>query len=221
MDLPEQQKTMTPQDLETRARAAKVIPVLTVKGPEDAVPLCEALVAGGLDVLEITLRTEGGLRAISALRKALPNAIIGAGTLLSADHIKEAVSAGSQFLVTPGTNEKLAHALRDSNVAALPGAATVSEMLMLAEANFHRQKFFPAEPAGGAAYLKAVIAPLPFLKFCPTGGIDMAKARGYLAIPNVMCVGGSWVAPAEAVSKQDWKTITTLAKAARVMTSAA
>jgi 2-dehydro-3-deoxyphosphogluconate aldolase / (4S)-4-hydroxy-2-oxoglutarate aldolase len=210
---------MTPQDLETRARAAKVIPVLTVKGPEDAVPLCEALVAGGLDVLEITLRTEGGLKAIAALRKALPNAIIGAGTLVTADHVKEAASAGSQFLVTPGTTEKLTHSLRDCGIPALPGAATVSEMLMLAEAGFHRLKFFPAEPAGGVAYLKSVIAPLPFLKFCPTGGIDMAKARAYLAVPNIMCVGGSWVAPAEAVMKKDWKTITTLAKAARTMTA--
>jgi 2-dehydro-3-deoxyphosphogluconate aldolase / (4S)-4-hydroxy-2-oxoglutarate aldolase len=210
---------MTPQDLETRCRAAKVIPVLTVKGPDDAVPLCEALFAGGLDVLEITLRTEGGLRAIAALRKALPNAIIGAGTLLSPDHVKEAVSAGSQFLVTPGTPAKLIQALHDSGVVALPGSATITEMLMLAEAGFHRLKFFPAEPAGGVPYVKSVMGPLPFLKFCPTGGIDMSKARSYLALPNVMCVGGSWVAPADAVANKDWKVITTLAKAARAMSA--
>jgi 2-dehydro-3-deoxyphosphogluconate aldolase / (4S)-4-hydroxy-2-oxoglutarate aldolase len=210
---------MTPQELETHCRAAKVIPVLTVKGPEDAIPLCEALFAGGLDVLEITLRTEGGLKAIAALRKALPQAIVGAGTLLTADHVKEAVDAGSQFLVTPGTTPKLIQALHDCKVAALPGAATVTEMLALAEAGFHRLKFFPAEPAGGINYIKSVVAPLPFLKFCPTGGIDMAKARAYLAVSNIMCVGGSWVAPGEAVAKKDWKTVTTLAKAARLMTA--
>ena len=212
---------MTPSfsaaDLEARCRAAKVIPVLTVKGAEDAIPLCAALVAGGLDVLEITLRTEGGLKAIAALRKALPNAIIGAGTLLTPAQVTEAVDAGSQFLVTPGTTPKLLQALHDCKVPALPGSATVSEMLALMEAGFTRLKFFPAEPAGGASYLKAVTAPVPQLKFCPTGGIDVVKARGYLAIPNVMCVGGSWVAPADAIANKDWPTITALAAAARGM----
>jgi 2-dehydro-3-deoxyphosphogluconate aldolase / (4S)-4-hydroxy-2-oxoglutarate aldolase len=209
---------MTPADFEARCRAVKVIPVLTLRSAEEALPICEALVAGGLDVLEITLRTEGALKALSALRKAMPQALIGAGTLLNQAQVKEAVAAGSQFLVTPGTTENLAVALKDSGVPSLPGASSISEMLMLAEAGFQRLKFFPAEAAGGAPFLKAVSGPLPFLKFCPTGGIDMAKARIYLQNPNVMCVGGSWVTPADVVAKKDWKMISTLAKAAKAMT---
>lgn len=189
-----------------------VIPVLTVHGPDDALPLARALVAGGLDVLEVTLRTEGALRAIEAMAHALPNAVIGAGTVLSASQVNESMSAGARFLVSPGSTIKLAAAAADRNAPLLPGVATASEAMAMAELGHHVLKFFPAEPAGGAAYLKSLAAPLPHLVFCPTGGIDVVKAKTYLALPNVVCVGGSWVTPPDAVKAGDWTTITRLAK---------
>lgn len=189
-----------------------VIPVLTVDGPDDAVPLARALVAGGLDVLEVTLRTEGALRAIEAIAKAVPDAIIGAGTVLSASQVDEAMSAGATFLVSPGSTLKLSEAAAHRNAPLLPGVATVSEAMAMAEMGHHILKFFPAEPAGGVAYLKSLGAPLPHLVFCPTGGIDVVKAKSYLALSNVICVGGSWVTPSEALKAGDWARITELAK---------
>jgi 2-dehydro-3-deoxyphosphogluconate aldolase/(4S)-4-hydroxy-2-oxoglutarate aldolase len=208
---------MTIAELEARCRQAKVIPVLTVQGEADAVPLCRALAAGGLDVLEITLRSEGALRALAAVRAALPDAIVGAGTLLTASQVDEAVSAGAQFLVTPGATESIVAALAGCMAPALPGTSTIGEMMRLREAGFRHLKFFPAEPAGGAPFLRAVAGPLPDLVFCPTGGIDAAKARGYLGLRSVMCVGGSWVAPPDAVAKGDFAAVTALAQAARAM----
>lgn len=189
-----------------------VIPVLTVNGPEDAVPLARALAAGGLDVLEVTLRTEGALRAIEAMAHALPDAVIGAGTVLSASQVNESMSAGAKFLVSPGSTHKLADAAAQRGAPLLPGVATASEAMAMAEMGHHVLKFFPAEPAGGVAYLKSLAAPLPHLTFCPTGGIDAAKAKSYLALSNVVCVGGSWVTPADAVKAGDWGRITQLAK---------
>ena len=194
-------------------KRAPVIPVLTVHGPDDAVPLAQALVEGGLPVLEVTLRTEGALKAIEAIAHAVPDAIVGAGTVLSASQVEEARSAGSRFLVSPGSTIKLAEAAAHAGVPLLPGVATASEAMAMAELGFHILKFFPAEPAGGVAYLKSLSAPLPHLVFCPTGGIDEAKAKSYLALPNVVCVGGSWITPADAVKAGDWKRITELAKA--------
>jgi 2-dehydro-3-deoxyphosphogluconate aldolase/(4S)-4-hydroxy-2-oxoglutarate aldolase len=194
-------------------KRAPVIPVLTVHGPDDAVPLAQALVEGGLPVLEVTLRTEGALKAIEAIAHAVPDAIVGAGTVLSASQVEEARSAGSRFLVSPGSTLKLAEAAAHAQVSLLPGVATASEAMAMAELGFHILKFFPAEPAGGVAYLKSLSAPLPHLVFCPTGGIDEAKAKSYLALPNVVCVGGSWITPADAVKAGDLKRITELAKA--------
>jgi 2-dehydro-3-deoxyphosphogluconate aldolase / (4S)-4-hydroxy-2-oxoglutarate aldolase len=194
-------------------KRAPVIPVLTVHGPDDAVSLAQALVEGGLPVLEVTLRTEGALKAIEAIAHAVPDAIVGAGTVLSASQVEEARSAGSRFLVSPGSTLKLAEAAAHAQVSLLPGVATASEAMAMAELGFHILKFFPAEPAGGVAYLKSLSAPLPHLVFCPTGGIDEAKAKSYLALPNVVCVGGSWITPADAVKAGDWKRITELAKA--------
>ena len=192
---------------------APVIPVLTVHGPDDAVPLAQALVDGGLPVLEVTLRTEGALKAIEAIAHAVPDAIVGAGTVLSASQVEEARSAGSRFLVSPGSTLKLAEAAAHAQVPLLPGVATASEAMAMAELGYHILKFFPAEPAGGVAYLKSLSAPLPHLVFCPTGGIDEAKAKSYLALSNVVCVGGSWITPADAVKAGDWNRITALAKA--------
>jgi 2-dehydro-3-deoxyphosphogluconate aldolase/(4S)-4-hydroxy-2-oxoglutarate aldolase len=198
-------------------KTVPVVPVLTIDAHVDAVSLGRALADGGLTVLEITLRTRSALEAVGSLRQALPNCIIGAGTILSASQAKDAVDAGAQFLVSPGTTPKLAAEFAKLTVPVLPGSATVSEMMTLADMGFQVLKFFPAEQSGGAPFLRSVSAPLPSLKFCPTGGIDMAKAHDYLALPNVVCVGGSWVAPAASVKDKDWATVTRLAKAASLL----
>ena len=203
---------MVDEGLLTILKRVPVIPVLTVTGPEDAVPLARALVAGGLDVLEVTLRTEGALKAIEAMAREVPDAVIGAGTVLTPSQVGEARSAGATFLVSPGATVRLAEAARTAGVPMLPGVATASEAMAMAELGHHCLKFFPAEPAGGVAYLKSLCAPLPHLTFCPTGGIDAVKAKTYLALPNVVCVGGSWVTPPDAVKAGDWALITGLAR---------
>ncbi len=195
-------------------RRAPVIPVLTVEGPDDAVPLAHALVAGGLPVLEVTLRTEGALRAIEAMAREVPGAVLGAGTVLTASQATEAKDAGATFLVSPGSTPALSRAAADLGVPFLPGVATASEAMLMAEHGHRILKFFPAEPAGGTSYLKSLSAPLPDLLFCPTGGIDAAKARLYLALKNVVCVGGSWVTPADALKARDFETVTRLASEA-------
>jgi 2-dehydro-3-deoxyphosphogluconate aldolase/(4S)-4-hydroxy-2-oxoglutarate aldolase len=189
-----------------------VIPVLTVDDPHEAVDLARALVAGGLHVLEVTLRTKGALKAIEAMARDVPDAILGAGTVLTASHVSEAISAGSRFLVSPGSTIKLSEAAAHAGAPLLPGIATASEAMAMAELGHHVLKFFPAEPAGGAAYLKSLAAPLPHLTFCPTGGIDVEKAKSYLALSNVVCVGGSWVTPSDALKARDWARVTGLAK---------
>lgn len=189
-----------------------VIPVLTVDSADMAVPLARALCAGGLTALEITLRTDAALAAMRAIRAALPEAIVGAGTIRSEVDIGAALKADAQFLVTPGTPPALAAALAQSRVPALPGCATVSEALALAAHGFRALKFFPAESSGGIAWLKSVAAPLPDLRFCPTGGIDMTNAPAYLALPNVFAVGGSWVAPRDALASKDFARIAALAR---------
>lgn len=195
---------------EALLKHAPVIPVLTVDGSEDAVPLATALVAGGLPLLEVTLRTEGALKAITAMAKQVKGAILGAGTIRTADQAKAAVDAGATFLVSPGATPQLVSAVQKLNVPFLPGCATASEAMRLSEEGFKFLKFFPAEAAGGITYLKSLAAPLADLRFCPTGGIDAEKAKAYLALPNVVCVGGSWITPSAALKAGDWATVTRL-----------
>lgn len=191
-----------------------VVPVLVIEDAASAVPLARALVAGGLKAIEITLRTSAALDAIRAVAAEVEGAVTGAGTILDADQYEEAVKAGSQFIVSPGTTGELLDAADDSDVPLLPGAATASEVMALRDEGYNVLKFFPAEQAGGAAYLKSLSSPLAGTYFCPTGGISLKNANDYLSLPNVVCVGGSWVAPKDLVLKGDWAGITKLASEA-------
>lgn len=191
--------------------AARVIPVLTIETVEQAVPLARALHAGGISVIEVTLRTRAALKACEAIAQHCPEVVLGIGTVLTPSQVQDAKNAGAKFLVTPGTSEKLGHALAESGIAALPGAGTLSEMIALMEMGFSELKFFPAEAAGGVDYLKSVAGPLAELKFCPTGGITPANAGSYLGLGNVMCVGGSWITPKAAMASGNWAEITRLA----------
>lgn len=188
-----------------------VVPVLVIDDAKTAVPLARALVAGGLKAIEITLRTPAALAAIRAVADEVEGAVPGAGTVLDAAQWDAAVAAGSQFIVSPGTTPELIAAARASDVPLLPGAATPSEVMALKAQGYTLMKFFPAEQAGGAAYLKSLSSPLAGIQFCPTGGISPSNARDYLSLPNVVCVGGSWVAPKDLVEKSDWDAITRLA----------
>jgi len=188
-----------------------VVPVLVIRDLAHAVPLARALVAGGLKAIEITLRTPVALEAIRAVADAVDGAVPGAGTVLNARQFHQAVEAGSQFIVSPGTTQELLDVARKSPVPMLPGAATPSEVMALREEGYEVLKFFPAEQAGGAAYLKSLSSPLAGTLFCPTGGITPDNARDYLSLPNVVCVGGSWVAPTAMVEAGDWDGITRLA----------
>ncbi|PWL17358.1 keto-deoxy-phosphogluconate aldolase [Falsochrobactrum shanghaiense] len=191
-----------------------VIPVLLIDKAEHAVPLARALAKGGLPAIEITLRTAAALDAIRAVAAEVPEAIVGAGTILNAKHYEDAAKAGSRFIVSPGVTRNILAAADDSDVPLLPAAITPGEMLSLRDEGYTHLKFFPAEQAGGAAFLKALSSPLAGTIFCPTGGISLANAKTYLALPNVICVGGSWVAPKELVEAADWDGITTLAREA-------
>jgi 2-dehydro-3-deoxyphosphogluconate aldolase/(4S)-4-hydroxy-2-oxoglutarate aldolase len=201
-------------DLASLLGRAPVIPVLVIEDIETAVPLARALVAGGLSVLEITLRTPVALEAMRRMAGEVEGAICGAGTVLDAAQLRAAEQAGARFAVSPGATQHLITAARHSTVPLLPGAVTASESMALMEQGFLLQKFFPAEPSGGAATLAALAAPLPMVRFCPTGGIDPAKAPAYLALGNVIAVGGSWMAPKVMIANQDWSEITRLATAA-------
>jgi 2-dehydro-3-deoxyphosphogluconate aldolase/(4S)-4-hydroxy-2-oxoglutarate aldolase len=194
-----------------------VIPVLTIERAADAVPLARALVAGGLPVIEVTLRTKAALDAIRAIAAEVPDCVVGVGTVLRAADIAAAIAAGAKYLVSPGTPSELAAALADVGIPVLPGCATVSEAMALGARGFKVLKFFPAEASGGVAWLKSIAAPLPELKFCPTGGIDSNNIATYLACPNVLAVGGSWVAPKDAIASGDFARITQLSRAASVL----
>jgi 2-dehydro-3-deoxyphosphogluconate aldolase/(4S)-4-hydroxy-2-oxoglutarate aldolase len=194
--------------------AAPVVPVLVIETLELALPLARALLAGGLPVLEITLRTPSALEVIRALAGELEGALVGAGTVLTPAQYRDAERAGARFVVSPGATPALLEAAAGARAPFLPGAATAGEVMRLLEHGYRCLKFFPAEPAGGVAYLKALASPLPEARFCPTGGIDAARAQHYLSLANVLCVGGSWVAPSEAVAAGDWPRITGLARAA-------
>jgi 2-dehydro-3-deoxyphosphogluconate aldolase/(4S)-4-hydroxy-2-oxoglutarate aldolase len=193
---------------------APVIPVLTIDDFEIAVPLARALCDGGLPVIEVTLRTRAALAAIAAIAVEVPDCIVGAGTVVRHVDAAFAIDAGAKFLVSPGTDSVLAETFTEIEIPVLPGCATVSEAMVLSDLGFEILKFFPAEASGGAAWLKAVAAPLPHIRFCPTGGIDMSNARDYLALPNVIAVGGSWVVPKEALAAKDFARIKALAREA-------
>ena len=193
---------------------APVIPVLTVASVEDGLAQAKALIAGGLLAIEVTLRTAPALAAIRAIAKAMPEAMVGAGTIVSTAQIGEAVAAGAKFLVSPGAPPALARAAAEAPVPFLPGCATVSEAMALAELGFRALKLFPAEAAGGARLLASLAAPLPDLRFCPTGGIDFMKAPDYLKLPNTPCVGGSWMLPKAALAKGDYAEVEKLAREA-------
>ena len=196
---------------------APVVPVLTVTDLAHAVPLARALCAGGLRVLEITLRTPVALAAIEAMRKAVPEAVIGVGTLTRAVDFAAADRVGAQFGVTPGLTPELAAASRGARFALLPGVMTPTELISARNAGFNVLKLFPAQQAGGIGMLKALGAPFPDVLFCPTGGITRASAAEYLALPNVACVGGSWVAPRELLEAGDWSGIEALARDAAAL----
>lgn len=193
---------------------APVIPVLTVRDAEDGVAQARALVAGGLLAIEVTLRTPGALAAITAIRDSVPGAVVGAGTVLTPEHIAQACSAGARFLVSPGASPRLAQAAAGAPVPFLPGVATASEAMALMELGFRALKLFPAEAAGGVKLLASLAGPLPDLRFCPTGGIDLAKAPAYLALPNVPCVGGSWMLPKAALGASDYASVEKLTREA-------
>ncbi len=194
-----------------------VVPVLTFADAASGVAACRALREGGLSVLEITMRTPRSLEALKAVVDEVEGVTVGAGTVLEPEHVQAAIEAGAAFLVSPGVSSRLLASAVESPVPFLPGVSTVSEAMQLAERGGTFAKFFPAGPAGGAAFLKALVAPLPQMHFVPTGGIDMGNVRDYLALRNVACVGGSWVAPQSAIDAGDWATITRLAKEASAL----
>lgn len=199
------------------AALAPVIPVVTIDDLDRAVPLARTLVEAGLPVVEVTLRTDRALAAIEAIARAVPDAVVAAGTVLRPDQIEAATSAGARLIVTPGTTAAMAAALAEAALPAMPACATVSEALTLADHGFALCKFFPAGASGGAAWLRSVAAPIPHVRFCPTGGIDAASAPGYLALANVACVGGSWMVPKDAVAAGDWARIGRLAREAAAL----
>ena len=189
---------------------APIIPVLVVESVDHARPLAEALVAGGLPVLEVTLRTDAALDVIRAMAD-VPGGQVGAGTLITPEDVQAAKEAGATFGVSPGATDRLLDAAEEIGLPMLPGAATASEAMALLERGYDVLKFFPAEASGGVAALKGIGGPLPQISFCPTGGVNPGNASSYLALPNVVCAGGSWVAPADLVARGDWAAITALA----------
>ena len=211
---------MIPQTQSERTRAlcalAPVIPVLVIDDAAQAERLAEALVAGGLPVLEVTLRTEAALAAIKAMSR-VPGGHVGAGTVLTPDDVKRAKDAGASFAVSPGATERLVRACEEAELPLLPGSATASEVMRAMEWGYSMLKFFPAEAAGGAKMLKSLGGPLPQVSFCPTGGVSPANARDYLSLSNVICVGGSWISPDAEVAAGDWAAIEARAREARAL----
>lgn len=194
-----------------------VIPVVVVEDVSVAVPLARALVAGGLPVIELTLRTPVALDAIRAIAAEVPEITLGVGTVTTPDQARRAVEAGAGFLVSPGATPSLLDAMLETGVPFLPGTATVSEVLTVLEAGVTEMKFFPAQAAGGTAYLSSIASPVPAARFCPTGGISLSSAPDFLALPNVGCVGGSWITPAEALATGDWARVEQLAREAAAL----
>ena len=210
MSLPPKEASKTTREI---CGLAPIIPVLVVEDAAHARPLAEALVAGGLPVLEVTLRTPAALDVISEMAK-VKGGYVGAGTLITAEDVRAAKAAGATFGVSPGATDALLAACEEEGLPMLPGAATASEAMQLLARGYDMLKFFPAEASGGAPALKAIGAPLPQITFCPTGGVTPDNATSYLSLPNVICAGGSWVAPKDMVERGDWAGIETLAREA-------
>ena len=205
---------MTPREILT---AGKVVPVIAIDDLSTAVDLAHALVEGGIPTLEITLRTPAGLEAIRQIKKEVPNAIVGAGTVTNGEQLKAVTDAGAVFAISPGFNINFAKAAEKSSLAGIPGMATPGELMLALEHGINTMKLFPAEVVGGKAMLKALYGPFADVRFCPTGGISLETAPEYLALPNVLCVGGSWLTPKAAVQNKDWAAITKLAKEASAL----
>jgi 2-dehydro-3-deoxyphosphogluconate aldolase/(4S)-4-hydroxy-2-oxoglutarate aldolase len=205
---------LTPADL---LAVSPVVPVVVLEDVAQAVPLARALARGGVGIIEITLRTAAGLGAIERVAAEVPEIVTGAGTVTTPAEAEAVRRAGAQFIVTPGSPPRLLEAVLDTGIPVLAGTSTLSEMMRLAELGLGAMKFFPAEASGGRPYLSAVGGPMPGLRFCPTGGISMANAADYLALPNVGCVGGSWLTPRDAVTAGDWGRIEDLAREAAAL----
>lgn len=202
---------MAPVSMEFLMSRAPVIPVLAIDAEVDAVALAQALVDGGLPVLEVTLRTPSALAAVTAIAEAVPQAIVGVGTVTRTDQAQAALDAGAQFMVSPGTTAALLRAAEQTQLPLLPGVASASELMVAGEAGYRHLKFFPAQSAGGVEALRAWQGPFAEVRFCPTGGINASNYLAYLELANVLCVGGSWVAPADAMASADWARIRGLA----------
>jgi len=194
--------------LEDILRRAPVVPVVVIEKLADAAPLARALVAGGLSAIEVTLRTEVALEAIRIIAAEVEGACVGVGTVLNPQQLAAAQEAGARFAVSPGVTDALLDAAAASGALLLPGIANASQAMALIARGYQFAKFFPAEPAGGAPYLKALASPLPQLRFCPTGGVTLESAPSYLALPNVICVGGSWMLKPEVIAARDWAAVT-------------
>lgn len=208
-----------PQDAEairSILSLAPVIPVIILDDVSQARPLAEALVAGGLPILEVTLRTPNALKVMEEMAK-VTGAIVGSGTVRNATHMQQSVDAGCRFMVSPGISPRILDAADDIGIPLLPGIGTPSEAMTASERGYSFLKFFPAEALGGAPVLKAFASPLSDIKFCPTGGLDPVKAKTYLALPNVICVGGSWMMPADSLASGDWARIEALAREASAL----
>lgn len=197
-----------------RLKKCQVVPVVALDNPEDAVALADALMAGGVDVIELTLRTPRAFEVIEALKNAKHDILLGVGTVIDTKHVERCAQIGVDFIVTPGTTPRLADAITDHNIPCVPGISTVGEAVAMLERGYDTVKFFPAEAAGGVCTLKAIGGPLPQLSFMPTGGIGRDDVRRYLDLSSVICVGGSWVADKASLAARDWATITKNAKIA-------
>lgn len=205
------------KQVETTLRLAPVVPVVIIEDARHAVPMARALVAGGIPAIEVTLRTPAALDAIKAIANEVEGAVVGVGTVLSAKDLRAAHAAGAKFAVSPGVSPGLLDAADDSELPLLPGAATASEVMTLLERGYRYLKLFPAVPVGGQKLLGAWASPLPQVKFCPTGGISLSTATDFLSLPNVICVGGSWLTPADKLHAGDWAGIELLAREAAAL----
>ncbi len=194
--------------------AGPVVPVLVIKDVDYAVPLAKALIAGGIRVLEVTLRTDAALDVIKKIADEVPEAIIGAGTVTNREQLQQVTDAGAKFAISPGLTNDLLKAGNEGSIALIPGVSSISELMTAKDLGYTHLKFFPAEASGGVKALKAIGGPCPEITFCPTGGISPSNYNDYLALPNVKCAGGSWLAPEDAMASGDWDKITQLAKAA-------
>ncbi|SHF39222.1 bifunctional 4-hydroxy-2-oxoglutarate aldolase/2-dehydro-3-deoxy-phosphogluconate aldolase [Streptoalloteichus hindustanus] len=194
-----------------------VVPVVVLDEAAHAVPLARALLRGGIRVIEVTLRTPAALAAIERIGAEVPDVVVGAGTVTTGEQAEQAAKSGAKFLISPGATDRVLDAMEQTGLPFLPGVATVSEAMRAAERGLTALKFFPAEAAGGVPYLRSIAGPLPGLRFCPTGGITPARAGAYLSLPNVGCVGGSWLTPADALAEGDWSRIEALARDAAAL----